>query len=151
MTAIRVARVDDAAAISALIARTLREVNSRDYAPAIIEDLVRSYAPDRIVARLAERTILVALEGDTIVGTAGFDGAAVRSVFVRPDRHGAGIGAHLVADVEALARARGLRTLTVPSSLTAVPFYRRLGYATVREHRHGDELTIIMEKPLAAG
>jgi hypothetical protein len=38
--------------------------------------------------------------------------------------------------------------LTVPSSVTAEAFYARLGFKAVRDSYHGDERTIIMERPL---
>lgn len=41
--------------------------------------------------------------------------------------------------------------LTLQSSLTATGFYDRLGYRAVREHLHGEERTIVMEKRLTDG
>ena len=38
--------------------------------------------------------------------------------------------------------------LTVPSSVTAEPFYAKLGFRPVRDSYHGEERTIIMERPL---
>jgi hypothetical protein len=38
--------------------------------------------------------------------------------------------------------------LTVPSSVTAEPFYARLGFKAVRDSYFGDERTIIMERAL---
>jgi hypothetical protein len=42
-----------------------------------------------------------------------------------------------------------MATLVVQSSVTAVPFYARLGFKTVRDHHYGEEHTVIREQPLA--
>jgi hypothetical protein len=49
---------------------------------------------------------------------------------------------------KALARARGITKLSVPSSITAEHFYTKLGFADVRGSYHGVERTIIMERRL---
>jgi predicted N-acetyltransferase YhbS len=51
--------------------------------------------------------------------------------------------------VERAARSEGTATLVVQSSVTAVPYYARLGFKTVRDHHYGEEHTVIMEQPLA--
>jgi putative acetyltransferase len=55
--------------------------------------------------------------------------AEVTAAFVHPAARGAGIGAALLARVEALARRRGATSLRVDAALGAVPFYRACGYA----------------------
>lgn len=53
-----------------------------------------------------------------------------------------------MAEVEEAAWADGVKILTVPSSVTAEPFYSKLGFRAVRDSFHGDERTIIMERSL---
>jgi hypothetical protein len=53
-----------------------------------------------------------------------------------------------MAEVERTARERNIPSLTVPSSVTAEPFYARLGFKVVRDSYYGDERTIIMERSL---
>lgn len=50
--------------------------------------------------------------------------------------------------IEAAALENNLTVLRVPASLTARPFYARLGYNEVREVMFGDERTFLMEKSL---
>jgi len=88
---IRLAVIDDAAAISRVILRALHEVNIKDYGPALIAEQSKSWTVDGVVARLRNRITYVALDCDDLVGTAGFDGQQVRTVFVRPDRHKRGV------------------------------------------------------------
>lgn len=83
-----------------------------------------------------------------ILGTASLDGGAVRAVFVAPDAQGRGIGRALMAEVERMAAAAGVVMLTLQSSLTAVGFYGTLGFRPVREHHHGEERTVVMERQL---
>lgn len=143
---IRPARIDDAPAISALVITTLRKTNRHDYTPEIIARIERSFAPDAVATLLAKRTMFVADGDDSIVGTASLDGAVVRTVFVAPDVQGRGIGRSLMAAVTEEAEKRAVKILSVPSSVTAEAFYRRLGFIPVRDAWHGDERTIIMER-----
>jgi predicted N-acetyltransferase YhbS len=146
---IRLATTDDAAAISNLILRALREVNIRDYRPALIAEQSNNWTIDGVVAKIQNRVTYVAIDDNDIVGTAGFDGQQARTVFVRPDRHKLGVGSLLVGAVETLAIERGLNRLSLLSSITAEGFYQRLGYTPVRDVYHGAERTILMEKHLA--
>jgi GNAT superfamily N-acetyltransferase len=145
---IRPALADDAADISAVILRALRETNAKDYADEIIAKVEQSFSPDAVRALITKRSVFVATIGNRVVGTASLDGSVVRTVFVAPDQQTRGIGKLLMAQVEHIARARNIPALTVPSSVTAETFYARLGFKAVRDSYHGDERTIIMERSL---
>lgn len=147
---IRPALSDDAADISAVILRALRETNAKHYTDEIIARVERSFSSDAVRALIAKRTVVVATIGSRVVGTASLDGSVVRTVFVAPDVQARGIGKLLMAEVEHIARARHIPALTVPSSVTAETFYARLGFKAVRDSYHGDERTIIMERSLAS-
>ena len=95
------------------------------------------------------KTFVAVVAGSRIVGTAGLDGSAVRTVFVAPDVQGQGVGRLLMAEIERASRAAGLETLTVPSSVTAGSLYAKLGFKALRDSYHGEERTIIMERSLA--
>lgn len=145
---IRPARADDAEAISAVILAALRETNARDYSRDIIERVEQSFGPAAVAELLARRTVFVAMAAGELVGTASLDGQVVRSVFVRPDLQGQGVGRRLMAEIEQAARNRGVEVLAVPSSVTAEAFYARLGFTAVRDSYHGEERTIVMERSL---
>jgi GNAT superfamily N-acetyltransferase len=147
---VRLATPDDAAALSGLILRTLYQVNVGDYEPIVIAAWAKDWTVDEVAAKMRHRTTYVAVLGDVIVGTAGFDGRQIKSVFVAPEQHKLGIGALLVRTVETLAMERGLDRLSLHSSITAEGFYRRLGYAALRDIFHGAERTILMEKRLGS-
>jgi N-acetylglutamate synthase-like GNAT family acetyltransferase len=147
--AIRPARDEDADAISAVVIRTLRETNAKQYTKEIIERIERSFSPNAVLALLGKRTVFVAVMDRRIVGTAGLDGNIVRTVFVSPDVQARGIGQRLMAEVERTARERKLPLLTVFSSIGAEAFYAQLGFNAVRDNFHGEERTIVMARSLA--
>jgi len=145
---IRPALAEDAADISAVILRALRETNAKDYADEIIARVEQSFGPDAVRALMSKRTVFVASIGSRLVGTASLDGRIVRTVFVAPDVQARGVGTLLMAEIVRIARKRNIRSLTVPSSVTAERFYARLGFKAVCDSYHGDERTIIMERAL---
>ena len=67
---VRPATSKDAAAISHVVIAALRQSNSQDYAPDIIAQVERNFAPEAVTVQLVQRKVLVALLGDTIIGTA---------------------------------------------------------------------------------
>ena len=103
-TTIRPAQHDDAADISAVILRALRETNAKDYTDEIIARVEQGFNPDAVLALMAKRTVFVATIGNRVVGTASLDGRVVRTVFVAPDVQARGIGKLLMAEVERVAR-----------------------------------------------
>jgi GNAT superfamily N-acetyltransferase len=145
---IRPALEDEADQISAVILHALRETNAKDYTGEIIERGERSFSPSAVLQLIGKRTVFVAIVGNRVVGTASLDERAVRTVFVAPDAQAQGIGRLLMAEIERTARERNIPSLTAPSSVTAEPFYARLGFKAVRDSYYGDERTIIMERSL---
>ena len=147
---IRRAEAQDADRISQTILRALRITNAADYPPHVIAAAAENFTPQHVLAHMANRHIFVAIAGGDVVGTASLHGRVVRSVYVDPDHQRVGIGAELMGAVEGFARSQSLDTLSVPSSVTAQEFYRKLGFTFVRDEFHGDERTIIMNKNLTA-
>lgn len=81
----------------------------------------------------ATATHLLALDGERLVGCArlrevGGEAKAER-VAVRRVARGQGVGAALMAALEAEAQRRGLPSVKLAAQLSALPFYERLGYA----------------------
>lgn len=145
---IRPAQPADAEGISRVIVSALRETNARDYSEAVVARVEQNFSPAAILDILARRLVFVAEVDQAVVGTASLDGRVVRSVFIDPAHQGRGIGRALMAEIERAATARGVTALAVPSSVTAEPFYAKLGFHPLRDSYHGDERTIVMERPL---
>jgi len=145
----------DAAAVSALIARALRESNAADYPPEEIDRLVLLHTPERVREMFAEGPGLVIREDGGVTGAARLTPSRekpgewwLRTVFVYPEKQGCGIGRALVERLEASARERGAKTLRLGASKTAHGFYRRLGYRDMGPECDADGL-FPMEKVLA--
>ena len=145
---IRIATNGDAAAISQVVVRSLRESNAQDYSPEIIDQVEHSFSPAAILHLLTQRQVYVAIVDDHVVATASLDRDIVRSVFVDPAYQGASIGRQLMAMIQSIAVNKDVKLLRVPSSITAEGFYSSLGFEKVRDEFHGAERTIIMEKSL---
>lgn len=145
---IRKAQQDDASAISEVIISAIKQTNAKDYPPEFIAALPEHFSPAQVASRLATRDTYVTLDADGVIATASLDSATVRSVFVLPQYQGRGVGVALMKQIEALALQRSIGNLSVPSSITAEGFYKRLGYQTVREVYEGAEKIIVMTKSL---
>lgn len=139
----------DARKLSHLIQRALNEVNIKDYPKSVIVHLSKYHAPSKLIERSKRRDIYVIVGGDRILGTASLEDNNVFSVFVDPTYHGKGIGQRLMGYVERVAKKRGIYQLRLPSSLTAVGFYEKLGYKKIKEvFNKSAGYNIIMEKKL---
>lgn len=147
---IRRAQRADAHAISALIITTIMQSNAKDYPAELIESLPAHFSAEQVASRLSTRDTYVVVVGEVIIATASLDGATLRSVFVLPEYQGGGVGLALIKQIEALALQRSIVTLSVPSSITAEGFYKRLGYEKVREVYEGLERIIVMTKALSS-
>jgi len=147
-TVVRLAQPDDAEGVSQVILAALYGSNAQDYPAQVIARVAGNFTPEAVLDLFARRMVLVAVQDRVIVGTAALDANVVRSVFVNPALQGQGIGRLLMVEIERSAREAGVAMLSVPSSLTAEPFYARLGFRTVRDVHHGNERTLVMEKAL---
>lgn len=146
---IRAAQPHDAPAISRVIIDALRISNARDYSPEVIQRVESNFTAEHIGKLIGTRLVLVALQGQQLLGTASLDGQVIRTVFVDPAQQGKGIGRKLMAAIERLAQERGASELLVPSSLTAQGFYQQLGFTLLREVIEGEERTLVMARRLA--
>ena len=125
----------DAPALAAMIAHTLRTTNSKDYPPDYIEADVRAMSAKRICERAGWIHLYVVCDGEQIVGSGGIgpywgkeDESALFTIFVHPDWQGRGIGRTIMqtlAQDDFFLRARRIE---IPASVTAVGFYRKMGY-----------------------
>lgn len=111
-----------------MISRALREVSIQDYPSRVIENVENDYKPSELVKKSNQRSIFVAETKGKITGTASLEDNTIYSVFVDPEFHRRGIGRKLMGHVESIAEERGIKKLEVPSSVTSVEFYKKLGY-----------------------
>ena len=126
----------DAQEVSALIARTLRTTNIKDYSPEFIENEVKVLTPEYITWRASWTHFYVVCDGETIIGCGAIGpywGSETESslftIFVLPEHQGRGIGRKIIQTLEQDEFALRARRIEIPASVTACRFYRKLGYA----------------------
>ena len=161
---LRPARLEDVAAIEALVERSVRGLQAGDYSAYQIERSLRLvFGVDRQLIRdqtyfvVEHEGALVACGGwsfrRTLFGadaihsrddaelTPGQDAAKIRAFFVDPDHVRRGLADRLLARCEAEARARGFDRLELGATLTGEPMYARRGFVAVER----------LEAPLGEG
>jgi GNAT superfamily N-acetyltransferase len=137
MLIIREFAPQDGEAVSALIRQTMRVSNSQDYPLERLQPLMDYFSPDKVRQLNQERICLVAESAGQLIGTIGLAGIELVTFFVCPDHQGKGIGKQLLTTIEQLARAQGIDTITVDSSMTGAAFYARMGYERTGVEREG--------------
>ncbi|MCC7272284.1 MAG: GNAT family N-acetyltransferase [Alphaproteobacteria bacterium] len=145
---IRQASLADIPALRAMQALSARRLCVPAYTPRQVESFIAHGTMDESVVE--DGTFFLAAAGDVVVGSAGWStrvpgyaartpGIAalaaagrprVRSVFVHPDWARRGIARRLMHTAEGAASACGHRAIELAATLSGVPLYRALGYAT---------------------
>ena len=128
-------RAGDESAIASLVAHTLKISNGNDYSPEYIDAIIKEHSPEYYSERRNDSHFYVACDGDKIIGCGGITGywgstseSFLLSIFVLPEYQGGGTGRRIINTLEKDAFfTRAWRT-EVASSVTAVEFYKKLGY-----------------------
>ena len=126
----------DAQAVSDLIAATLRISNRKDYSEEYIENDIRCLQPEDIEKRAGWQHFYVAEEDGAIVACGAIgpywdkeDESSLFTIFVHPSLQGRGVGREIMRTLEADEYFLRARRVEIPASVTAAPFYRKMGYA----------------------
>ena len=132
---IRRLREKDAAEVSALIAETLRTTNIKDYSAEYIENDVKALQPQNILERASWTHFYVFCEDGKIVGCGAIgpfwgktDESSLFTIFVLPEYQGRGIGRKIIQTLEEDEYFLRAKRIEIPASITATPFYRKMGY-----------------------
>ena len=147
---IRPYEIGDETEIAELVATTLRISNQGNYSPEDIERMIKEHSPAFFAERAAESHFYVACNNKRIIGCGGITGywgskteSYLLSIFILPEYQGKGIGTQIVKTLEKDEYFfRAWRT-EVGSSVTAVDFYRKLGYEYKNEITTPDEYNVI--------
>jgi len=145
---IRAATSADIQILSDLMIESIRETNFDDYSPEDLELTYQNFTPAKVEEKMQVRDMFVYEEEKRIVGTVSLEGDILHSLFVKPSLQGKGIGLQLVEYIENLAKMRGYDKIYLSSSITAKPFYERLGYAVIEFEERPFGSTWRMEKAL---
>ncbi len=129
MVKIRKATLADCAAIARMHRQTIRQVNSKDYAPDIIDNWARNTAKHMrdthsiCIRYVAEDKGKIVGFGDILKHDGNLGG-----IYMHKDWIGKGLGTKLLSKLEADARKIGAKVFRFSSSITAKPFYESKGY-----------------------
>lgn len=125
----------DADEVSALIIKTLRTTNIKDYSEEFIENDVKMFSPEGVIQRASWTHFYVICDGDTIVGCGAIgpywgkeDESSLFNIFVLPEYQGKGVGRKIIETLEQDEFFLRAKRVEIPASITACDFYRKLGY-----------------------
>ena len=135
MFTIRRARQEDREAIWRVHGGAIRGTCAGHYPPEVIEIWAGRLLPEKYAEAIDRYEFFVAEEGGVVVGFGelGPEAGAIQGLYVSPAVKGRGVGWKLLCTLEERARAYGLKSLRLTSSLNAVPFYERAGFKAVEE------------------
>ena len=126
---------EDAIETAQIIAKTLKISNSKDYSGEYIERMIASHSAEMISERAKDGHMYVACDGSRIIGCgaiAGYWGSTTESIlltiFVLPEYQGQGIGRRIIQALEQDEFFLRAKRIEIPASVTAVEFYKKLGY-----------------------
>lgn len=132
---IRFFKPEDAAETAQVIAKTLRTSNSKDYPEEYIEANIASHSAEVLTERAKVSHMYVICDGKKVIGCgaiAGYWGSDTESIlltiFVLPEYQGRGIGRKLIETLEQDEYFLRAKRIEIPASITAVDFYRKMGY-----------------------
>jgi GNAT superfamily N-acetyltransferase len=161
MLTVRLATLADCEVLTALIARSARELSRSDYRPEQVEGALQgAFGVDSQLIRDGTYFVVeddVIGDGPVIVGCGGWsfrrtlfgsdkraerdaaeldprtDPAKIRAFFVAPAHARRGIGTLLLDKCESQARARGFSRVELMSTLPGVRLYSARGYSGVEQ------------------
>lgn len=125
----------DADEVSALIIKTLRTTNRKDYSEDYIENDVKMFSPEGVIKRAGWTHFYVVCDGTVIVGCGAIgpywgkeDESSLFNIFVLPEYQGRGIGRMIIEALEQDEYFLRAKRIEIPASITACEFYKKMGY-----------------------
>lgn len=151
---IRPYRAGDEEEISALVAYTMPISNGKDYSPEYIEAIIREHSPGFFAEQAKTGHFYAAFDGEKMIGCGGiteYRGSTsesyLMSIFVLPEYQGRGVGRRIMETLEKDVFFVRARRTELAASITAVDFYRKLGYTFKDGISEPDEHEVVrMEK-----
>ena len=143
----------DATAVQNIIHRGLREINGKDYPAELIEEYCACFTLEKIKSQADTAHMYVALADEKIVGTGSIapyqnskNESILLTIYVLPEMIGQGIGSAIINALEQDEYFLRANRIEIPSSITAVKFYEKLGYIPKNGVEPDAEGIVAMEK-----
>lgn len=122
-----------------MVATTLNISNSRDYSAAYLEKTVKRMKPQFFLDKAEQTHFYIVHDGNRIIGTGAIGSYwgskteySLFDIFVLPTYQGQGIGELIIRTLEQDTYFQQAERVEIPASITAVDFYRHMGYALRR-------------------
>ena len=130
----------DEGAVSALLRRTLLEVNAHYCPKGEIEWLYDRYTPETVAQIAADGHMYVMTEDGVIVGTGtvvqtGEGECEIIAAFLLPETIGRGLGTQLFDVLEGDEWCAAAKRIWLTSSVNALDFYEKRGYVNPNGYR----------------
>ena len=146
MIQIRRFRAADAAEVAQMVATTLNISNSRDYSAAYLEKTGKRMKPQFFLDKAEQTHFYIVHDGNRIIGTGAIGSYwgskteySLFDIFVLPTYQGQGIGELIIRTLEQDTYFKQAERVEIPASITAVDFYRHMGYAFKKGHETVDD------------
>ena len=126
---------EDANELADVIAKTLRTTNIQDYSLEYIENDISFLTAEKLIERSSWTNIYVVCDDNKIIGCGAIgsywgkeDESSLFTIFVLPEYQGMGIGRKIIETLEQDEYFLRAKRIEIPASITAVEFYRKMGY-----------------------
>ena len=150
---IRLFTESDAEAVQNIIHRGIREINGKDYPVELIEEYCAYFTLEKIKSQANSSHMYVAVSGNKIVGTGSIapywnrkTESILLTIYVLPEMIGQDIGSAIIKVLEQDEYFLRANRIEIPSSITAVKFYRKMRYSFKNGSIPDDEGIVRMEK-----
>ena len=127
---------NDAVEVSALIIKTLRTTNAKDYSAEYIENDVKAFSSEGVIERAGWTHFYVVCDKECIVGCGAIgpywgkeDESSLFNIFVLPEYQGKGVGRKIIETLENDEYFLRAKRVEIPASITACEFYKKMGYS----------------------
>lgn len=132
----------DAQVVAKLVARVLRESNSKDYSSDYIGKDIQKMTSDFFIEKAKQTHFYVFCDHNKIIGTGAIgsywgsqDEFSLFDIFVLPDYQGQGVGRLIIETLEKDEYFKRASRVEIPASITGVGFYLHMGY----DFKNGDK------------
>lgn len=145
---IRLIRDDDCKSVAEMIARSVSSPNFANFYPKKSIDGIISEFTEEGVKKRTSWTHFYVIEEDGVIVACGAIGpywgslteSSLFSIFVDEDYQGKGYGRKIIETLEQDEYFTRANRIEIPAAMSAIPFYRKMGY----DHKNG-ELTYAEE------